>query len=106
MDWKRGEVAECKVTSTVDKQLNIREACGHFRRPQKPFFEQTEHPSSRSMHLFWTLNRLDVTTFAPVRAGNAQKCDPSEPAAANRTPRGPRENRFSPPAPLPLEYFY
>ena len=46
-----------------------------------------------------------MTTFAPVRAGKAQKCDPSEPAAANRTPRGPREHRFSAPAPSPLEYF-
>ena len=43
---------------------------------------------------FWTLNRLDVTTFAPVRAGNAEKCDPSEPARANRTPRGPQKPLF------------
>ena len=83
----------------------IREACGHFRRPQKPLSEHTEYPKSRSMGLFWNLNRAPVTTFAPVRAGKAQKCDPSEPAAANRTSRGLREYRFSAPAPLPLEYF-
>ena len=83
----------------------IREACGHFRRPQKPLSEHTEYPKSRSMGLFWNLNRAPVTTFAPVRAGKAQKCDPSEPARAGRIPRGPREYSFSPPAPSPLEYF-
>ena len=71
----------------------IREACGHFRRPQKPLSEHTEYPKSRSMGLFWNLNRAPVTTFAPVRTGKAQKCDPSEPARANRhspcTPRAP-----------------
>ena len=75
------------------------------RGPQKPIFERTERPRSRSIRLFWTLNRLDVTTFAPVRAGKAQKCDPSEPARAGRIPRGPRENGFSAPAPSPLEFF-
>ena len=64
----------------------IREACGHFRRPQKPLSEHTEYPKSRSMGLFWNLNQAPVTTVAPVRAGKAQKWDPSEPAAANRTP--------------------
>ena len=83
----------------------IREACGYFRRPQKPLFERIEYPKSRSIRLFWTLNRPPVTTFAPVRAGKAEKCDPCEPARANRTPRGLREYRFSAPAPLPLEYF-
>ena len=54
---------------------------------------------------FWNLNRAPVTTFAPVRAVEALKCDPSEPARAGRIPRGLREYRFSAPAPLPLEYF-
>ena len=80
----------------------IREACGHFRRTQKPLFEHTEYPESRSMRLFWTLNRLLVTRFAPVRAGKTEKCDPSEPARANRIP--PCTSRYhisgpSPPAP-------
>ena len=83
----------------------IREACGHFRRPQKPLSEHTEYPKSRSMGLFWNLNRAPVTTFAPVRAGKAQKCDPSEPARAGRIPRALRENGFSAPAPSPLEFF-
>ena len=57
------------------------------------------------MGLFWNLNRAPVTTFAPVRAGKAQKCDPSEPARAGRIPRGLREYGFSAPAPSPLEFF-
>ena len=76
-----------------------------LRGPQKPIFAQTERPRSHSIRLFWTLNRPPVTTLAPVRAGNAEKCDPSEPARANRTPRVPPGSRKSTPAPLPLEYF-
>ena len=57
------------------------------------------------MGLFWNLNRAPVTTFAPVRAGKAQKCDPSEPARAGRTPRGLQGDRFWHPAPLALEFF-
>ena len=83
------------AAALVPRGRRIREACGHFRRPQKPLSEHTEYPKSRSMGLFWNLNRAPVTTFAPVRAGKAQKCDPSEPARAGRIPRGPREDPFS-----------
>ena len=93
------------AAALVPRGRRIREACGHFRRPQKPLSEHTEYPKSRSMGLFWNLNRAPVTTFAPVRAGKAEKCDPSEPAQANRTPRGPPGDPKSTPAPLPLEYF-
>ena len=72
---------------------------------QKCHPSEPEYPKSRPMGLFWKLNRAPVTTFAPVRAGKAQKCDPSEPARAGRIPRGLRENGFSAPAPLPLEFF-
>ena len=76
----------------------IREACGHFRRPQKPLSEHTEYPKSRSMGLFWNLNRAPVTTFAPVRPGNTQKWDPSEPAAAKCTSPGGRPGGATPPS--------
>ena len=83
-------------------KIPIREACGYFRRPQKPLFERIEYPKSPLIQIFWTLNRLHVTTFAPVGAGKGKKCDPSEPARAGRTLRGPPGNTFWLPAPLAL----
>ena len=57
------------------------------------------------MRMFWTLRLLCVTTIALVRAGKAEKCDPSAPARGIRTPRGLRVDPNPAPAHLPLEYF-
>ena len=61
-------------------------------------------PGFTTTHLFWTLNRLCVTTIAPVRAGKAEKCDLSAPARGIRTHPWTPGDRKSAPAHLPLEY--
>ena len=60
-------------TAPAHTAAMIREACGHFRRPQKTLFERAEHPTSRSVRIFWTLNRLNRT---PYIALNAPLLDP------------------------------
>ena len=94
------------ATTLVPRGRRIRKACGHFRRPQKPLFERTEYPKSHSIRLFWTLNRLHASTLAPLRAGEVEKCGPSEPARANRTSRVFQGVTVPAPASRPLEFFY
>ena len=55
----------------------IREACGHFRRPQKPVFERIEYPKSRSIVIVIVIVIVIITLCAQKDAS------PKGPAYAN-----------------------